>query len=47
MNLWKSMSGIVEVELTSADIAQSMEVLRTENITIFHLKTGLLAGHCS
>lgn len=35
MNLWKSIAGMVEVELTSADLAQSLDAVSQEDISVF------------
>ena len=35
MNLWKSFSGMVEVELTSASLEQSFDAIRQKNISVF------------
>ena len=39
MNLWKSIAGIVEVELTSADLAQSFEAICGNNIAVFQVRS--------
>lgn len=35
MNLWKSIAGMVEVELTCASMEQALDAIRQENISVF------------
>ena len=38
MNLWKSVAGMVEVELTGADIPTSLTLINREDIPIFQVQ---------
>ena len=38
MDIWQSLNGVVSVELTSADPAADLRIIRNMNIDLYHIE---------